>query len=93
MTLGGVLNGPEGTPVAGEKVGYIGVCHSGPESDGERLVKPIKEFGPPVIDMIGPMPYTAVQTMLDADYPPGNRNYWRSNFLTESGAELVNSRH
>jgi FAD/FMN-containing dehydrogenase len=39
------------------------------------------------MDMIGLMPYTALQTMSDAAVPPGNRNYWRSNFLTELSDE------
>ncbi len=86
---GGILQGPEGTPVAGDIAGFIAVCHSGSETDGERLVKPIKEFGPPAVDMIGLMPYTAVQTMFDAGTPPGNRNYWRSNFLNEISDEVI----
>jgi len=85
----GIVQGPEGTPVAGDIAGFIGVCHSGSETDGERLVKPIKEFGPPAVDMIGLMPYTAVQTLFDATSPPGNRNYWRSNFLNEISDETI----
>ncbi len=89
MTMAGISNGPAESPVAGGLAAWIGVCHSGPATDGERLLRPIKEFGPPVMDMIGPMPYTALQTMLDADYPSGNRNYWRSNFLTELRDEVI----
>jgi len=84
-TMAGISNGP----VAGEKTVWIGVCHSGPATEGERLLRPIKEFGPPVVDMIGPMPYTALQSMMDADYPSGNRNYWRSNYLTELSDEVI----
>jgi len=85
----GILQGPEETPVAGDIAGFIAVCHSGSETDGERLVRPIKEFGPPAVDGIGLMPYTAVQTMFDAGTPPGNRNYWRSNFLNEISDEAI----
>ena len=88
-TMAGVMNGPEGTPLAGEKAVWIGVCHSGPATEGERLLRPIKEFGPPAMDMIGPMPYTALQTLFDADYPSGNRIYWRSDFLTELSDEVI----
>ena len=88
-TYAGIVQGPEGTPVAGDIAGFIGVCHSGSETDGERLVRPIKEFGPPAVDMIGLMPYTAVQTLFDATSPPGNRNYWRSNFLNEISDETI----
>jgi FAD/FMN-containing dehydrogenase len=52
-------------------------------------VRPIKEFGPPAVDMIGLMPYTAIQTLFDAASPPGNRNYWRSNFLNEISDEAI----
>jgi FAD/FMN-containing dehydrogenase len=79
----GVITGPPGTPVAGQKVGWIGVCHSGPAGEGERLLRPIKEFGPPAVDLIGPMSYTALQTMFDASAEPGTRNYWRSNYMTD----------
>ena len=88
-TYAGIVQGPEGTPVAGDIAGFIAVCHSGSETDGERLVRPIKEFGPPAVDMIGLMPYTALQTMFDAGSPPGNRNYWRSNFLNEISDEAI----
>ena len=88
-TMAGVLNGPEGTPVAGQKAGWIGVCHSGPAAEGERLVRPIKELGPPAVDLIGPMPYLSIQTMFDADMQPGNRNYWRSNFMNELDDEAI----
>jgi len=89
MTMAGIIQGPEGTPVVGDMAGFISVCHSGSESDGERLVRPIKEFGPPAVDMIGLMPYTALQTMFDATSQPGNRSYWRSNFLNKLGDEAI----
>jgi len=84
-TMAGISNGP----VAGEKAAWIAVCHSGPKTEGERLLRPIKEFGPPVMDIIGSMPYTVLQSMMDANYPPGNRNYWRSNYLTELSDEVI----
>ncbi len=89
MTMAGIIQGPQETPLAGDLAGFIAVCHSGSESDGERLVRPIKEFGPPAVDMIGLMPYTALQTMFDAGSPPGNRSYWRSNFLNKLGDEAI----
>ena len=89
--MAGIVMGPEGSPLAGQQAGFIGVGHSGAASEGERLVRPIKEFGPPAMDMIGPMPYKALQTMFDATSPPGNRNYWRSNFLTELNDEAIDT--
>jgi hypothetical protein len=44
-------------------------------------VAPVKRFGSPVMDVIGPMPYTAVNMLFDAGFPRGALNYWKSNFL------------
>jgi FAD/FMN-containing dehydrogenase len=79
----GVIFGPPGTPLEGQAAGVIIVCHKGPAGDGERLVKPIKDFGPPALDFIGPTTYKAQQSMFDAGSPAGLRNYWRSNMMTE----------
>ncbi|HKY04072.1 MAG TPA: FAD-binding oxidoreductase, partial [Blastocatellia bacterium] len=72
----GFLTDPEGNRLIG-----IVVCHVGPIEEGERLIKPVREFGPPVADMIGPMPYRALQGMFDAAFPPGVHNYWKSGFV------------
>jgi hypothetical protein len=82
-TMFGIFIGPPGTPVEGQNTGMIAACHSGSASDGERLLRPIKEFGPPAVDTIGLVPYRTLQTMWDAGSPPGMRNYWRSNFMQE----------
>ncbi len=72
---------PTTAPDGSTPIIAIAVCYPGPVEEGERIVKPIKEFGPPVIDQIGPMPYTAHQSMFDAGTPPGFRSYWKMNFL------------
>ncbi|MCH5372652.1 MAG: FAD-binding oxidoreductase [Planctomycetes bacterium] len=78
-----LVAGPPGTPLEGQNAGMIAVCHSGPLDEGKQLLQPIKDFGPPVIDSIGPMAYTSLQTMFDAGSGPGRRNYWKSNFMQE----------
>ncbi|HET6336781.1 MAG TPA: FAD-binding oxidoreductase [Polyangiales bacterium] len=52
-------------------------------ASGERALKPLREFGEPVADLIQPMPYVALQSMLDAGNEWGRRQYWRSENLTE----------
>jgi hypothetical protein len=54
------------------------VCHSGDMAEGERIAKPLREFGRPLADVIAPTPFTAWQTLLDAALAPGMRNYWKS---------------
>ena len=44
-------------------------CYIGPVEAGEAVVRPLKEFGPPVMDMIRPMPYVQAQSLIDAASP------------------------
>jgi hypothetical protein len=46
-------------------------------------MKPIKAFGPPVMDMLGPIPYSDLNGLLDAAFPRGALNYWKANYLTD----------
>jgi len=88
-TMAGVLYGPPGTPLEGQSAGWIGVCHSGPVSDGKRLLSPIEAFATPALGSIGPLDYAVLQTMFDAGSPAGNRNYWRSNFMTDLHDDVI----
>jgi FAD/FMN-containing dehydrogenase len=87
--MAGIGQAPPRSPLEGGQAGFLQVCHSGAASEGARLVQPIKEFGPPAMDIIGVMPYTTLQTMSDQNFPVGNRNYWRSNFLTELSDDAI----
>lgn len=69
---------PERTPVAA-----ILACYSGAVDDGIAAVRPLKEFGPPIMDEMGPMPYEPINKMLDGEFPRGALNYWKSAFLSE----------
>jgi hypothetical protein len=60
----------------------IGVCHAGDPAEGERLAAPIRALGP-VLDLLGPIPYTALQQMFDDGFGPGHRSYWKSGYLAE----------
>jgi FAD/FMN-containing dehydrogenase len=75
---------PDGTPVAG-----IVACYNGPIEAGERVLKPLRAFGPALVDQIGPIPYTAAQRLIDAFYPPGLQNYWKSSFLKTISDEVI----
>jgi FAD/FMN-containing dehydrogenase len=69
--------------VHGQLVAAAAVCYAGPMDRGEEIVRPLREFGAPHADVIGPMPYTALQSMFDASYPHGRFNYWKSSYLDE----------
>jgi FAD binding domain/Berberine and berberine like len=69
-------------------VGLV-VCWTGELDEGERVLAPIREVAQPVIDMVEPMPYTALQSMLDDGGPKGTRAYMKAEFLTELGDEAI----
>jgi FAD/FMN-containing dehydrogenase/pimeloyl-ACP methyl ester carboxylesterase len=62
-------------------IGMI-VCHTGSLEEGEDALQRLRGFGPPAVDLVQPMPYVALQRMLDASYPAGMRNYWTGDFLS-----------
>ena len=86
--LGGVGHAPDGS---GVKVAIIGVSHCGPLEDGERALRPIKEFGSPLFDMIQPTGYCDLNGMFDIAYPKGMLNYWKSSFLTSLDDDPINT--
>jgi hypothetical protein len=56
---------------------------------GERVLKPFRDFGQPLVDAIQPMPYSVAQTMADVLWPPGHHHYWKSSFLTDLSDEAI----
>lgn len=68
---------------SGERIAAIAGGHCGPLAEAEAAVKPLKAFGPPVMDAMGPIPYSALNGMLDIGNPKGALNYWKSSFLAE----------
>ena len=66
-----------------EKLAAMIACHCGDPAAAERDLKPLRDFGPPAVDLIQPMPYPVMNTLSDAGYPRGASNYWKSAFLSE----------
>jgi FAD/FMN-containing dehydrogenase len=71
-----IMTGPDG-----RKVCAIVCTYAGPIEEGLRAVRPIKEFGSPVVDIVGPMPYLGQQSLLEQSMPPNMRNYWKAEFI------------
>ena len=67
------------------------VFYAGSPEEGEEWVRPLKEFGPPEVDLVEPMPYTVVQTLLDPGNPPGRNNYWKAENLDELSDEAIDT--
>jgi FAD/FMN-containing dehydrogenase len=62
----------------GELVVAIACCYAGEVGDGEEVVRPLKEFGTPLLDLLGPKPFLEHQAMFDPSYPRGWWYYMRS---------------
>lgn len=84
--FGGLLHAPDGAPIA-----VLIVCHCGPLDQAERALQPIKKFRTPLINAIAPTTYEATNMMLDAGFPRGALNYWKSNFMAELSDQSIDT--
>ena len=82
-----LLTAPQGMPVVALLLGYNGSLE-----DGEKVLAPARRFGNPIADLVGPVPYTARQTMLDApNAEHGLHRYWRSAFTEQISDGLIDA--
>jgi len=68
----------------------IVACWSGPLEEGEKALRPFRDVAPIVAEMVGPMPYPALNSAFDGLVPPGLQHYWKANFnreLTDAAIE------
>jgi FAD/FMN-containing dehydrogenase len=87
LTVGAaLLHAPDGS---GTKVAALVPCHCGELASADADVKALRAFGTPVADLVSPMPYPAVNTLLDAAFPNGAMNYWKSGFLAGLSDEAI----
>ena len=77
-TYAGILNPPDSDTVAA-----VICCYCGPLDKGEEVIRPLKAFGPPLQDMLGPMPYAAQQCLTDAALPTGSYYYNKAGSLSD----------
>jgi hypothetical protein len=72
----GLVTAPDGQPVVA-----LASCYCGDLGEGERVLRPLREFGSPLVDDMKPMPYAGIQGVFGPAFPWGHRNYWKSSFL------------
>jgi FAD/FMN-containing dehydrogenase len=73
-----------GKPVVGAVLAYFG-----PPEHADEALRPMREFGPPVNDMVGPISYTDLQRLLEPGNHTGLQNYWKAEFLAELPDEAI----
>ena len=75
--------------LVGSPVVVLAGCYTGPLDEGERVLKPLREFGSPPIDLVQPLPYTALQSMFDETGPAGHSYYLKGDYVPDISDELI----
>jgi len=78
------LNTPDGLHALAIVVVFFGTM-----ADSDSTLRPLRNFGPPLADLIAEMPYTQAQQLADQLVPTGNRYYWKANFLDTISDGLI----
>jgi FAD/FMN-containing dehydrogenase len=73
-----------GKPIVG-----IQVCHSGANAEADLAA--VRALGDPIVDLVGPKPYAAVQSMLNAMEPKWLHRYWKAEFLPGLSSEFLDA--
>jgi FAD/FMN-containing dehydrogenase len=77
--------------VHGKEVFVIAVMYAGDIKEGEKVFEPLRSFGNPIADVVGPAPFAAWQQAFDPLLTPGARNYWKSLNFTELSDGLLDT--
>jgi hypothetical protein len=73
----------------GKPVVTVICCYAGPLDEGEKVVRPMKQFGSPELDLCFPKPFLAHQSMFDPSFPAGWWYYFRSCNLAELTDDVI----
>ena len=73
----------------GKPVVMVVPCWVGDMEEGEKFIKPLREFGPPVADVCMQKPYLAHQAMFDPSFVPGRWYYFKSCEVAELNDEII----
>lgn len=77
--------------VHGTEVVILAALYAGDMADGEEALRPLREFGNPIADVISPHKFTDFQTAFDPLLTPGERNYWKSHDFLALGDDLLDA--
>jgi FAD/FMN-containing dehydrogenase len=64
-------------------------CFAGPVDAGELAVRALRQFGNPLVDLVGPTLYEDHQGSIDATVPHGWHYYWKGTNLTVLSDDVV----
>ncbi len=76
----------------GKRALLLAGVHCGSLEEGERVIQPLRELGTPMVDMSGPIPYTAAQAAFDPFFPKGERQYYfKSSYLKNLDGDTIDA--
>ena len=84
--MSALVHAPDGS---GVPLAAFIVCHCGSPEQAEKDIRPLLEFGSPAMVQVGPMPYPAMNMILDDAFPRGALNYWKSSFVHALNDEAI----
>lgn len=73
----------------GDMFAAIVACWSGSPEEGERRFKAFHEVAEVKAEMVGPVPYPAINAAFDDLFPKGIRQYWKGNFVKDLTDEAI----
>ncbi|MEK6276848.1 MAG: FAD-binding oxidoreductase [Actinomycetota bacterium] len=73
----------------GKLVVMVVCCYSGRLDEGEKVVRPLKSFGSPILDLCMPKPFLEHQAMFDPSFPHGWWYYMRSCDVAELTDDVI----
>ena len=81
-------------PVVDEELHFrpaiaVASCYAGPVEDGERALRALRQFGTPLVDLVGPTLYVDHQRGIDDTVPHGWHYYWKATNLTGLSDEVI----
>lgn len=83
--LAGIASAPAESPRPGLEPGtpfvQLLTVYAGDPEEGKDTLRPLREFGDPIVDGVYLRPYTELQRLLTEAAAPGYRNYWKSDYL------------
>jgi hypothetical protein len=75
--------------LVGEHVLGVVACHTGPVEEGERVLRPLRRFGSPLLDLFEPKPFIVHQSMFDESFRHGCWYYVRSCDVAELSDDVI----
>src|SRR4029077_6929084 len=65
----------------GKRLDALVDCYAGDPAEGMKALQPLRDLGDPVADLVGPMPYVQMQSLLDDIYPRGTKAYMKAGYM------------